>query len=82
MRKTNAMLTALICVATMVCAESAVALNPQPLPPGRHSTTTLTGKNTQERATPGGHTISTRPNLHNGTNPGVDKLNPQPLPPG
>ena len=34
MRKTNATLSALICVATMVWAGSAAALNPQPLPPG------------------------------------------------
>jgi hypothetical protein len=71
MRKTNATLTALICVATMVWADAAFALNPQPLPPRRFPTFTTSG-----------HYLAARPHLHNGVNAGPRFLNPQPLPPG
>jgi hypothetical protein len=40
MRKTNVMLSAAFCVATIGWAGSAAAFNPQPDPPGRHLPTT------------------------------------------
>ncbi len=40
MRKTNVMLSAVFCVATLAWAGSAAAFNPQPDPPGRHLSTT------------------------------------------
>jgi hypothetical protein len=80
MTKTNTTLPALICVATMVWAGSAAALNPQPLPPRRLPQTITTNSNVLERT--GTRDASMHHYMHNGVNAGMRRLNPQPLPPG
>ncbi len=93
MRKTNATLSALLCAATMVWAGSALALNPQPLPPGSRAPVGAgqfeppdpciqSDRNVQERTRPGQHKTTALACGHNGVNPGARNLNPQPLPPG
>lgn len=83
MRNRNVTLSALFCAATLVWAGSAMALNPQPLPPGRHFTNAMSTKNTFERTTtPDTHNASMPTYLRNGPNNGPRRLNPQPLPPG
>jgi hypothetical protein len=79
MRKTNATLSTLICVAAMAWAGSAAALNPQPLPPRRFPTL-VTVHHTQGHLNFDRHRSSAL--SRNGFNRGPHFLNPQPLPPG
>lgn len=81
-RNRNVTVSALFCAAALVWAGSAAALNPQPLPPGRHFVNGMSTKKNFEQKMPNEHNASIPAYLHNGLNAGPRKLNPQPLPPG
>lgn len=82
MRNRNVTISTLLCAAALVWAGSAAALNPQPLPPGRHFVNTMSSKNYFGQTIPNMHNASMPAYLPNGFSAGPHKLNPQPLPPG